>query len=257
MLNGQVSFRSPVELKRGVGMLNLLLWPGILCLTSSRARLGLAAVGIVTTLVAPHDTSILAILAALATIAIFSISARAAKTVVVAGWIACTLFIVPIAGLAYKADLHLANWLPVNARARIIIWAATAEATRKAPWLGIGADATKILIKTSDAGEKRADHVLDWNTGRHAHDVYLQVWYELGLVGALLLSGFGLSILRAIDRLEGDAQRLALCTFASAAVIASFSWGVWQSWYLAAFAASATAAAVAIRPSSMGSTNIA
>ncbi len=37
----------------------------------------------------------------------------------------------------------------------------------------------------------------------HPHNAYLQVWYELGVVGALLLGGLGLSLVRAI----GDAQR--------------------------------------------------
>jgi len=69
----------------------------------------------------------------------------------------------------------------------------------------------------------------------HAHNVYLQTWYELGLVGVTLLMLFGLSIVNAIKTLSLTVQPYAYATFTSAAVVAASSYGMWQIWFLAMF----------------------
>ena len=69
----------------------------------------------------------------------------------------------------------------------------------------------------------------------HSHSVYLQTWFELGLIGALLLSAFGLSIIGAIRRLAPRLQQYGLATFATAAAMASVSYGMWQAWFMASF----------------------
>jgi hypothetical protein len=40
-------------------------------------------------------------------------------------------------------------------------------------------------------------------TGRHAHDLFLQTWYELGVVGALLMA---IAVALSISRLPFEAQ---------------------------------------------------
>ena len=54
-------------------------------------------------------------------------------------------------------------------------------------------------------------------------------------MGAMLLMLFGLSIVNAIKRLAGAVQPYAYATFTSAAVVAAFSYGMWQTWFLAMF----------------------
>jgi O-antigen ligase len=69
----------------------------------------------------------------------------------------------------------------------------------------------------------------------HAHSVFLQTWFELGLVGATLLTLFGLALVQSIMALGAAVRPYALATFASTAVMAASSYGMWQYWYLAMF----------------------
>jgi O-antigen ligase len=69
----------------------------------------------------------------------------------------------------------------------------------------------------------------------HSHSIYLQTWFELGLIGATLLTLLGLAILQAIRALEVSLQRYAYATFASAAIMAASSYGMWQIWFIATF----------------------
>ena len=70
----------------------------------------------------------------------------------------------------------------------------------------------------------------------HTHDGALQVWLELGAVGALLMATAWLFLLKAIyDLVEVD-RRLAAVAAASACaylMIGAVSFGVWQEWWLA------------------------
>jgi hypothetical protein len=63
----------------------------------------------------------------------------------------------------------------------------------------------------------------------------MQTWFELGLIGALLLCAVGLSIVAAIRGLAPRLQRYGLATFATTAAMASVSYGMWQAWFMASF----------------------
>ena len=67
----------------------------------------------------------------------------------------------------------------------------------------------------------------------HPHNAGLQVWLELGLVGALLLAGLAWVALRGLARLPRIDQTLGLATFSCAFVIASVSYGLWQNQWVA------------------------
>jgi O-antigen ligase len=73
----------------------------------------------------------------------------------------------------------------------------------------------------------------------HSHCIYLQTWFELGAVGALLLTAFGLSVIAAIGRLAPRTQPYAYATFASSAAMAAVSYGMWQAWFITSFALTA------------------
>ena len=57
----------------------------------------------------------------------------------------------------------------------------------------------------------------------------------LGAVGALLLLVAGVVGLRALAGLPAADQPYAYASFVAATVIASFSWGMWQPWFMCAF----------------------
>src|SRR3546814_645979 len=73
----------------------------------------------------------------------------------------------------------------------------------------------------------------------HPHNVVLQIWVELGLVGLVLLPAYCLLVLRSVARWATFPQALALGAFASAWVIANVSYGMWQGRWMMTMAISA------------------
>jgi O-antigen ligase len=131
----------------------------------------------------------------------------------------------------------LAEWLPSSARARVIIWEYTAERALEHPWLGVGVGSTAALRdqqKKLAPAEQPTGFVFHRSTGQHAHDVFLQSWYELGVAGVILLALAGAFVVLRIFALPLAAQPFAAATFAAFGSIAAFAWGMWQSWFVCA-----------------------
>ncbi len=231
----------PDELNRNIAIINLLLWPALLVISGrgkdlawnlTKLMLFLLVGG--TTFLSEHESSKLAFICSTFAFMVWRVWPRASRWVAAFFWTVATLLVVPAVLLAYRAELHAVDWLAVNARARVIIWAATADQVRQHPIVGVGAGATRRLQELRPK-EQRYGHVLPWTTSSHAHNVYLQTWYELGCVGAMLLLGLGLSFLSSISKLSPISQGFALSSFASGATIAGLSWGMWQPWHMAAY----------------------
>ena len=140
----------------------------------------------------------------------------------------------PVNFLAYKADLHLAPWLPTSARARVIIWEYTSERVLDHPWLGIGANSTPALKTPRGVAEQPKGYVWPRMTGWHAHSLFLQTWYELGVAGVILMAFAGAAVVLRISLLPFEAQPFAAATFAVFVAIAAFAWGMWQPWLMCA-----------------------
>jgi O-antigen ligase len=233
---------------RNMAAAMLALWPLLLIVwTLIDQRLRPAAMGVLVGLLAvslsisEHETSIIALAASIPIFAVAWLWPRLALGLVAAGWLAATLLVVPLAGWGYHtAELHRASWLPNSARHRIVLWGYTAETYWSRPIAGIGASSTKRL----DAQRGQSAPVVSgtkyqWRSGTHAHNAYLQTWYELGVVGALLLCAFGLALIRGLAQLPRQVLPFAAATLTAAIVMAATSWGMWQPWFMCAFAASA------------------
>ena len=74
----------------------------------------------------------------------------------------------------------------------------------------------------------------------------MQTWYELGAVGALLLMATGLAVLAALRRLPRLQLPYAYATFVAATIVGCFSWGLWQTWFMAAYGVAAVLLALAV-----------
>lgn len=186
-----------------------------------------------------HETSAITLAFSLLAVGLWLLSRKAALVLVGAAWVTSTMLIIPMAKEAYTHQkLHLAPWLPDTARHRIIIWGYTAEQVPKAPFLGVGIESGKVLDARAKH-EQPPDHLYPRRTGTHSHNVYVQTWYELGAVGAVLICALGLSLLWSIGRLSERLQPYALATFVSAAAMISSSYGMWQPWFMASFGISA------------------
>ena len=103
--------------------------------------------------------------------------------------------------------------------------------------MGIGANMTYVLgPEIEDATPNFGSEPLQKTLSIHSHSIFMQTWLELGMVGAALLTLAGLSILGALRSLAPVLQPYAYATFASAAAMAASSYGMWQAWFMAAFA---------------------
>ena len=210
------------------------------------ALAGLPILALVTTLASQHESSQLGLAAAAAIVMLGIVKWRAALWLVAAGWVAANALVVPAVQGLYAMNLHHASWLPYSAKARVILWNYTAEQVSRRPLLGVGLVSTRLLDERRMASAPTLPgHVFPQRTGPHAHNVYLQTWYELGLAGAILLTALGLALIAAIARLNAATRPFALATFAGAATIAAFSWGMWQPWFMAMFAIAAILVVIA------------
>jgi O-antigen ligase len=161
-----------------------------------------------------------------------------------AGWVIACLAVVPLTLTLHRLDLHNAPWLQDSFRHRIIIWNHTAEETLKSPIFGIGAGMMYRLDPHGVVPEEGEQ----WSGGAvHAHNVYLQTWFELGAIGAALLTLIGLAVLERMKRVPADVLPFAHATFASAMAMAAASYGTWQAWFIAMFEMTFIMFAIALR----------
>jgi len=244
------------ELNRNLGLLIMALWSALLVVMRHpkirQPRLlagGLFILVAVTAFYSVHETSMIAIGVSGAVFWASLYWSRAVQRGLMAVWCLGFILAIPLGLFFYQAaGLHKAPWLPSTAQARIIIWGYTAEQIPKNPLLGVGVRSTRVLdqARAGDA-ERPQGHVLARRTGRHAHNIFLQSWYELGLVGAALVALFGIAVLRRISTLPSRLQPFGHAVFASVVVFASLAWGMWQTWLLAGYALTAVYLLLAVR----------
>lgn len=133
--------------------------------------------------------------------------------------------------------------LPNSAVHRLAIWQATAAHIAERPLLGSGFDTSrsfysradgKLQTFSPDRPEKAWVNAFE-PIPLHPHNGILQVWLEIGLVGAVSVIGVLMAILHAVSGVTDRLPRSAcLGALASTFTIALVSFGAWQSWWLAA-----------------------
>jgi O-antigen ligase len=232
------------ELNRSIAALNLYLWPAVLCALSFWSGRKLAVVAtlliggaILATMGSDHETSKLAIVTGIACFLVAWYWRRAAFIGVVSLWVVLCLVAVPAAHFAHDGlALHEASWLQRSAKHRIQIWDDVADHVAEAPILGMGARTAYVLDSKRQATAPPAQGEDDEAIARHAHNIYLQNWFELGIVGALLFLVAGLAVLSNLRRIPERAQPFALATFAVFMVEIASSWEIWQRWFASLFA---------------------
>ena len=244
IIDGRVTRINLAEFNQNVAVVAFQLWPGLLALsTLPDSRRTLLSVPFLLALAVPiglseHDSSQIGLVASLLIMPLALFNARAVIRGLALFWCLGFALVLPLDFLAYKAELHLADWLPISARARIIIWEYTAERVLERPLLGVGADSTPgakaVAAKAAKRQEWPEGFVLPRTTGHHAHNLFLQSWYELGLVGALLVAIAGAAVVLRMLRLPRQAQPFAAAAFTMFAVIGAFAWGMWQTWLICA-----------------------
>ncbi len=231
------------DLNRNMTDAVLFMWPAMMAVKGIWAgnwrRAGVALLVLLTAVMviySEHESSKLALAAGVTAFVMARLSLRWTARIAAATWITACLAVLPLVLLAYRADLQSSTWLQSSARHRIIIWNATAERTLQAPVVGVGANMTYVLGPQFERlSPELFQQPLAPTLSIHSHSIYLQTWFELGAVGALLLTFAGLAILRAIRSLSPRLQSYGYATFASAAAMAAVSYGMWQGWFMGSF----------------------
>lgn len=242
--HGEVTKIKLPTLNQNVAMLMFHLWPSLLVLkTAESGARRLVLIGLfflavaVPTAISEHDSSQVALIGSLLIFPVAWTWPRVVVPTLAVAWCMAFVLVLPLDFLAYKTELHMAPWLPSSARARVILWEYTAERVLDHPWVGIGADSTPALKEQRELAEQPEQptgFVFPRTTGQHAHDLFLQTWYELGVVGAILIAFAGVAITLRIPLLPSEAQPFAAATFAVFASVEAFSWGIWQAWLMCA-----------------------
>lgn len=222
------------------------LWPGE---RMRRSMLLAFPIGVaVVVALSAHETSKLALIAGVLVLLLHRLAPARTWQGLRIAWIVAVAAIVPLALAASNANLQEASWIQSTGRARIAYWGVTAAETLRSPWIGVGAASTRIIddemkVQATQSGGAAPGR----RTGRHAHNVYLQTWFELGLLGALGMLASGLIVLSRWSRMPDRVRPTAAATFAVAMTMAGFSWGLWQPWFLPTFLLAGIAFVIAAR----------
>jgi O-antigen ligase len=236
---GVVTWIQQSQLKRNTAILTFSLWPGLLVLSTTASGMrrailmGLFFIAVAACAILAHHAS--SLVALCVSLLVFFLAWNWRRPVIRAlAALYCLAFVlvIPVDFAAYNANLQTAKWLRGSFRARLIIWEYTAERVFDHPWLGIGVASTPALREPRDQAEKPQGYVYPRNTGQHAHDLFLQTWYELGAVGVLLIAFAGAVVAFRISLLPIEAQPFAAASFAVFMGIAASAYGMWQPWLM-------------------------
>jgi O-antigen ligase len=168
--------------------------------------------------------------------------ARLSPRVVAAGLgllMMSVMLLAPLAALQLpppRESIYI-NWLPRSGHHRMTIWSFTAQHIAEKPVLGWGMDSSRAI-----PGAKDEIYLID-RVGKlfneamlplHPHNAPLQIWLELGGIGAGLMALFLVSLAASLGRSTAspNAKAFMAAMMFGGFLIASVSYGAWQSWWL-------------------------
>jgi hypothetical protein len=256
--NGKIVGIPSGEFNAMIAVMLLALWPVMLCIVArleDRSRYVVAgalfSAVTVATFLSNHESSKVAIVASLLVFALATLAPTGTRRGLLLVWCLAFALVVPLATAAYKAELHKSDWLPFSAQARVTLWAYTAEHVQATPLFGIGGSSTRKIDQSPDNRriewkKKLKTEGFGWRAGAHAHNAFLQTWYELGVVGVILFAVTGSAVILSLGAIPLGAQRFALAHVSAFFAIIAFAWGMWQGWLMALTGLSALYVALAV-----------
>lgn len=237
-LRARLGFRHETFIfKRSVTAILIVSWP-ILWALWTRGSRGIAAalaLLVVVASVAAHSSATLLGFAAGAALLLASrLSVRRAR-IAAAAFLLAAMAGAPLLGEAANRlipERVVDRMEGAHARDRIEIWRSFGEVVRDRPVAGTGFGTSAALARDPVAAEVPADRRLLLGAW-HPHDGYLQVWAEMGAIGAVLAA---LALVLLSISLASPA---AFAVLASAGAIMLVGHGAWQGWWLATLGAAA------------------
>jgi O-antigen ligase len=216
-------------------MVVLFVWP--LMVRAARIHilalvaLWLLVLGVVLSLIS--SAAVLAIVIGGAGFALVALAPRIGGTVI-AGAIALSVLVAPALPPSQEQSAHLLETydeLPRSGYHRLLIWHFVADRISERPFLGWG-------FNTSRDIPGKGNQIAQYETALplHPHNAALQWWLELGAPGAILGAALVILLMRAIGRARASiiGKASAASLVISAVTVCFLSYGIWQSWWIAA-----------------------
>jgi O-antigen ligase len=215
-----------VKVSLSTYVMALLFWPAALILSRlwRLALIWLLAAGMIVTSVVCGSDACLVALAVGGAVWLLVYNFRGTGAKVLVGLVAAPFVAAPLAVLigvqtGFVAWLH--KLVPASWDSRLNIWTFAADHVQNHPFRGWGLDASRTFGSAIPL---------------HTHNAQLQLWLELGAIGAALAGVFicwlAYGIVRFSERSRAEAA-VAAAALVSYLVIGGLSFGVWQEWWLA------------------------
>lgn len=229
---------APFVLNRPVMTILLIAGPLALLLVLRGRRLwaavllGLAALAVLRSISGAATLGLAAGIAMLALARLLPKRAGLALATLVLG---LALVVAPVEGdllQRFMPEALHARLVQSSSRARVAIAQSFGAAVAADPWRGAGYG-TAARFAEVPAAQGLEPEMRRMLAVGHPHNSFLQIWAELGLVGAVLAAAILFLTLRAVAALPRALFATALGLLAGAAAIAFVEHGAWQAWWTA------------------------
>lgn len=246
VVDGEIVDVKASVLNRNVTSLVLLLIPGLLFTSALAARTArhavlatLVLVAAICVLISESGTSLVAFVLGALVLGASALSLKATRVGLMVAWTIAMVFAVPLSALPYDLGWNRWTWLPpASVAARFYIWKHMADEVGTNPVTGLGirgARGLKLQLPADPKMLREADPVADGRRVPHPHNIFLQIWLELGAIGAALALGLGLAALWQIGTLPALVQAGANGLFAVSATVGASGFDLWQTWLFGSY----------------------
>lgn len=147
-------------------------------------------------------------------------------------------FIVPISTLLPLIPQEITGQLFDSALARIKIWTYTSQHILEEPFFGHGIDASKGMETDTSSGNGFFEPGVNV-VSHHPHNIFLQIWLDLGMVGALLWGGLLLMLTYRVYNAHETAQPYIVAAAFCSLMMLSTTFSLLQAWWLSGHIATA------------------
>ena len=232
---------------RGTTLFAILMWPTVVAIAGRNRIAGLMFLAVAVTAVAllPMNAALLGGL--LGAVALFAARLAPRTTLAVLGVIFCLY-----AGFAPSLSLDVVTLdgfrkhvieLPAAWVHRVGIWTFAAEQSGLYAPRGAGFDAARAIGREGHVIEELRSQLgyAPAAMPLHPHNALLQIWLELGIAGVIAICLIFVGFLRGVWQLRACPWH---CAAGCAGLVAALpplvlSFGVWQTWWIAALCLSA------------------
>lgn len=205
------------------------------------SAIGLLAAGLLALTLSPADAPVIALAAGAVVAAAMLVPAvsrsrrvAAALPILVAIMVVALPWLVQV---SFTASQSQATGMDASVIHRLAIWDHVAGAVAERPVLGSGIEASRVLGREgADLGQLVPGHPTEFQAlPLHPHNASLQIWLELGGIGALIFALFLAAMTRAVHGYSKQrvGRAALLGGWVAGLTVAHLSYGIWQYWWIA------------------------